>query len=187
MNKHIKWAVVLGASCIFQIYANPSLALKNNRQGIDTWVATYYKPLSRHGKEILISAGRENLKILESCKKSLSHEGGMQLLSKEAELMLFKLWTQSTPLIKEQAALEVLDVVCAFNALNQLRLDWLKKVVAQYQQYEPNIFERILVRLSQKGQHKLYRELHTLIQWSNEIVDQLIIFENEMLRLKMSY
>lgn len=175
--------VVVGATSIFsQISATHSLFNANDRIAIETWKNTYYKPLTPTGKQILLSSCQSNREMLEACKKALIDSDGMNQMSKHAFERVIKLWTAGGELIKDQSATEVIDVVRALNALNQLRLDWLKKVVLQYQQHEPGFLERILVRFSQKGKFKLYRELNTLFKWSKEIVEQFVYFENELLK-----
>lgn len=182
MRKFTLCVVVLGASSFFAANAAQPQFNNTERQLIKTWSGRHYRSLTGKGKEILLSSVQANLKMLEACKESLQHEGGVSLLSQEAFLRVLKLWTHSSELIKQETALEVVDVVRSVNALNQLRLDWLRKVIEKYQKKKPNILERIFIRFTQKGQFRLYRDLNTLMKWSNEIVEQFMLFERELIK-----
>lgn len=180
MNKLIT-AVVLTASCLFlEIHAQPSLYTKSDKQALDAWVLRYYRPLLSQSKQMLVSTAKAHLSMLESYKNSLRTNNDLSLLMNEAKLLALKLWNSNAELMKEQTTGEVIDVARALNALNQLRLDWYKKVIAQFQQEGPTVFERVVVGFSQKGQFKLYRELYSLSKWANEIADQFILFEREL-------
>lgn len=176
-------AVVMCAAITFsgEISAAKQLYDQHDRKAIETWVANYYKSLSSQQKQAILAISKANLKMLETSKIALQHHSAKELFTPAELKRLMQFWTQSGELIKDQGALEVLDVACALNALTQLRLNWFKKIVTTYQK-EPGMMENIGAYFTEKGKYKLYRELNMLFKSTKEIIEQCMLFEQELLK-----
>lgn len=182
MNKLIRSLVVLGAfSLSWHIFATNHLFDHHDRKEMDRWVAKHYNPLSIEQKETIHAACKANVTMLERVGHALQHRSHSQVFSESELKGLVHLWTHSGELIKQQGALEALEILCALNALSQIRLEWLKKIVREYEQ-EPGFLENIGAFFVEKGKYKLYRELNMIFKSSREIIEQFLHFEHELMK-----